>query len=173
MGATPSLRLAVPADAQAMAVLATQVWLHTYATQGISAEIAHYVLAELTPARFSASLGDPHRQSLLAVNGEDLMGMAVLQQGAACPAAGCNAAVELQTLYVSAHFVGRGVGSWLLRDAERSAQAKAGSALWLAVNAQNSKAINFYRHRGYHQVGTTWFTLGAAQYENHVLVGPG
>jgi hypothetical protein len=35
-------------DANRLAVLAAQVWLHTYATGGITADIAEYVLHELT-----------------------------------------------------------------------------------------------------------------------------
>ena len=39
------VRLGVAEDAGRLAVLVAQVWLHTYATDGISPEIAAYVLA--------------------------------------------------------------------------------------------------------------------------------
>ena len=54
-----NIRHAELADAPRLAVLAAQVWMHTYATQGVSAVIADYVLAELTPQAFAAKLSDP------------------------------------------------------------------------------------------------------------------
>jgi hypothetical protein len=35
-------------DAVNLSALAIQVWLHTYATEGISSLISHYVLSEFT-----------------------------------------------------------------------------------------------------------------------------
>ena len=43
------VRPGVAEDAGRLAVLAAQVWLHPYATEGLSPEIAEYVLAHLTP----------------------------------------------------------------------------------------------------------------------------
>ena len=53
------LRAACHADAQNLAVLATQVFVHTYATDGISRTIAGHVIETFTAARFSASIADP------------------------------------------------------------------------------------------------------------------
>jgi hypothetical protein len=39
-------------DVDRLAVLAAQVWLHTYATDGINDEIAQYVLSELRPEKY-------------------------------------------------------------------------------------------------------------------------
>jgi hypothetical protein len=42
----PTLRNAVVSDAESLSALGIQVWLHTYATQGVRANIAKYVLAK-------------------------------------------------------------------------------------------------------------------------------
>ena len=94
-------------DANRLAVLATQVWLHTYATSGITADIAEYVLLELTPAKYRALLNDPTCQVFVAVSGESLVGLAVVKFGTPCPAGNASSA-ELQTLYVQEHFLGCG-----------------------------------------------------------------
>lgn len=49
MHADTVVRAGRPADAPMLAALATQVFLHTYATRGVSAVIAARVLAEFTP----------------------------------------------------------------------------------------------------------------------------
>jgi len=158
-------------DATRLAVLATQVWLHTYATSGISNEIADYVLAELTPAKYSALLHDPSIRVRVAQHGENLAGFAVVKLDSACPEAHDSSA-ELQTLYVQAPFIGTGLGKRLLQDAQDLAHQQGHAALWLTVNTQNHRAKAFYHHHGYRKVGTMYFILGAQRHENHILVGP-
>ena len=158
-------------DVNRLAVLATQVWLHTYATSGITADIAEYVLRELTPEKYQALLGDPICQVFVAVSGESLVGLAVIKFGAPCPAGSSNSSAELQALYVQEHFLGCGAGKALLRAAEAEAKQRSNCALWLTVNAKNARAIAFYAHQGYAKVGTTYFILGEGRHENHVLVG--
>lgn len=165
-----SIRPAKPQDASRLAVLATQVWLHTYATDGINSDIAGYVLGELTPEKYRRVLGDPSSAVLVAESGTSLVGLAVVKFDAECPA-GNFSSVELQTLYVQEHFIGRGAGKSLLMAAQALAWAQAHAVLWLTVNAQNARAIAFYAHLGYTKVGTTHFVLGEGRYENHVLVG--
>lgn len=165
-----TIRPGQAADATRLAVLATQVWLHTYATNGISKEIADYVLAELTPAKYSALLRDASIRVRVAQHGDDLAGFAVIKLDATCPEAGGTTA-ELQTLYVQAPFIGTGLGKRLLKDAESVAHEQGHAALWLTVNAQNHRAIAFYDHLGYRKIGTTYFVLGAQRHENHILIG--
>lgn len=157
-------------DADRLAVLATQVWLHTYATSGIAADIAEYVLRELTPDKYLAVLQDPSCQVFVAASGESLAGLAVVKFGIPCPA-GNGSSTELQTLYVQEHFIGCGAGKSLIRAAEAEARLRSNGVLWLKVNAQNARAIAFYAHMGYTKVGTTYFILGQGRHENHVLVG--
>jgi diamine N-acetyltransferase len=164
------LRAGRSGDAHRIAILAAQVWLHTYATTGISDEIARYVLSELSPEKHLQSLTDPATHFLVAECNENLVGFAVVQLGASCPA-GPSSTVELKTLYVQEHFIGRGVGKLLLQAAQAKAAEQSGSALWLTVNAQNARAVAFYARQGYTKVGSTYFVLGEGRHENHVLVG--
>ena len=157
-------------DAARIAVLATQVWLHTYATEGISAGIADYTRSELTPDKYLAIQNDALAHIWVAERGAHLVGFAVLNMGVPCPTHASTLA-ELQTLYVQAHFVGQGVGRQLLSVAEKRAFDLEGMPLWLTVNAHNAQAIGFYMHQGYTKQGTTDFVLGEQRHENHVLIG--
>lgn len=150
-------------------MLAAQVWLHTYATDGISVVIARYVLAELSAAKFAAMLTRECSTVLVAeVNGHTV-GYALVKEGVACPNGGPN--VEVASLYVQEHFVGKGIGSALLRACQQLALLRTGSsAVWLTVNAKNYPAIAFYKKHGLAQTGTAYFELGGEKHENHVLV---
>ncbi len=171
MHSRPFIRSALATDANCLAVLTTQVWLHTYATDGISSEIADYVLAQLTPGNYLALLADPSTKVWVAECGGNLVGLVVVKFGVQCPTSN-RSTTELQTLYVQEHFAGQGVGSLLLQTAEESAHNLAQTALWLTANSRNSRALAFYKRHGYCQIGTTYFALGQSQHENHVLIGP-
>ena len=164
------IRAGFPTDASRLSVLATQVWLHTYATEGITDEITTYVTSELSVEKFSASLCDPETLVILAEYGACLAGFAAVRFDVSCPV-GATSTVELQTLYVQEYFIGRGVGRSLLLAAEAAAREKSGGSLWLTVNAGNARAIAFYARQGYCRVGSTYFVLGEGRHENHVLVG--
>lgn len=159
-------------DAELLAVLAAQVWWHTYATDGVNGEIARYVLSALAPERYLALLNDPESHLFVAEHGACMVGFAVVKWGAPCPTDPARVA-ELQTLYVQEHFLGHGVGKALLHAAESRVRALSGSALWLTVNAKNTRAKGFYARQGYTKVGSTDFVLGETRHENDVLVGPG
>jgi diamine N-acetyltransferase len=167
---SPQVRVGRLSDAERLAVLATQVWLHTYCTKGINSEVAQYVLSEFTVEKFSARIEQPETRILIAEREGWLVGFASVRFGVSCPSSN-KSSVELQTLYVQEHFIGQGVGKSLLEAAEAEAREQSPAPLWLSVNAQNARAIAFYDRQGYSKVGTTYFVLGEGRYENHVLVG--
>ncbi|MEQ1684399.1 MAG: GNAT family N-acetyltransferase [Burkholderiaceae bacterium] len=163
------LRAGRPADAPLLAALATQVFLHTYATQGISDVIAGHVLAELSPAKFQAWMASDTAAVLVAERNAHLVGYARLAFDAVCPVPGAGT-VELTTLYVQEHFTGRGVGTALLAQAEALAWQHKQRPLWLTVNAQNARALAFYAAQGCSRIGSAQFVLGGESHPNHVLV---
>jgi len=167
---SPQVRSGQAADANRLAVLATQVWLHTYATDGISDLTAQYVLSEFTPEKYLQSLSDPSTHFFVAERDENLIGFAVVKFGVECPAVASSPA-ELKTLYVQEHHIGHGVGRSLLQAAEAKAREQSKSALWLTVNVKNDGAIAFYARQGYTSVGTAYLVLGEGRHENHVLIG--
>ena len=72
-------------DTKTLSALAIQVWLHTYATEGVSSVIASYVLSEFTPERFAALLSESSSGVFVAEHGKHLLGYAVVRASAACP----------------------------------------------------------------------------------------
>jgi diamine N-acetyltransferase len=170
MSHQPVIRNAIPADAENLAALAIQVWLHTYATNGISLTGSRYVLSEFTPEKFAALIGNENNIVLLSEVNAHLVGYAVIAFGAACPASH-SSTTQLATLYVQEHFTRAGVGSALIAEAGAISAQRAHEPMWLAVNARNSRAIGFYAKHGYRNIGVTYFELGGKKHENFVLVG--
>lgn len=68
MTAAPvAYRLATAADALCVGVLAMQVYLDTYATEGIRPDIARDVLADYTPDVYARRLVRPDARTVLAI----------------------------------------------------------------------------------------------------------
>jgi len=163
------IRFGELADKENLSALAIQVWLHTYATKGISSVISSYVLSEFTPRRFAELLSATSSALFVAEQDANLVGYAVVTADIPVSSA---ARAELATLYVQEPFIGKGIGALLLKQAERWALEHTGTPIWLKANSQNGRAIAFYAKHGYKKVGVTFFKLGNDEFENLVLVGP-
>ena len=168
----PVLRIATAADAQNLAALAIQVWLHTYATNGIRSVISQYVLTEFTAEAFMQKLNNTSLRLFVAEVNDHLVAYALVNLDAPCPT-DASANVELTTLYVQEHFGGVGLGSKLLSLSQGTARERpVGSRLWLTANAQNMWALAFYAKHRFVQAGTIPFGFGGESHLNHILIEP-
>ena len=172
---SPSVRSATPGDALRLATLGLQVWLHTYAWNGISDSIARYVQQEFTSAQFEALIAAPRHQVYLLEQGENIVAYLTLHHDKRFvdenSGVAIDVATEVATLYVQAHFLRKGLGQRLLEHARAElAQAGLSPALWLKVNAQNLNAQRFYLAQGFVQEGETDFMLDGVAHKNWVMV---
>jgi GNAT superfamily N-acetyltransferase len=116
-----SFRAAVPADALCLSVLGTQVFLDTYATQGIRPAIAREVVEHFSIEAVAGLLASPSMTILVAEQAGHLIGFAQLTRGSRHELVPCEPAVELNRLYVQEPFTSKGVGRALLQQAEELA----------------------------------------------------
>jgi len=163
------MRLATPSDANNLSALATQVFLHTYGTEGVTDDLSAFVLREFAPDAFLHAIGDTSRAIVVEESDGALVAFSELAFGEPCPD-DRGATTEVTRFYVQEHFARTGIGTRLLSASVQLARSRTGSAcLWLSVYAGNPAALAFYRSQGFEQVGTCWFDLGTASHENHVL----
>lgn len=164
-----TLRPARLDDAQNLAALSIQVWLHTYATEGLRDTLSGFIFATFRPDIFRGWLADPDRAFLVAEVDHHLVGYAELafdSRRTEVP----GVATELATLYVQEHFGGKGIGSWLLEASAEAARAHCGDpAFWLSVYHRNEPALAFYRKHGFSERGDFDFELGDERHRNLIL----
>ncbi|RED49945.1 GNAT family N-acetyltransferase [Aestuariispira insulae] len=171
------IRQATESDSIKISALATQVFLDTYATEGVSERIARYVVENFRPEDFENRFHTEGRETYLYELEGNLVGLMELHLAVPCPARpACR--LEIETLYVSRHFHARGIGRDLLALAlDRSrgpsggkeGEKGTGAGLWLTVNHQNTAAIRFYDKLGFEKIGTDFFDLLGESHENHIL----
>ena len=162
-------RSAEPADALCLGVLSTQVFLDTYAPQGIRPAIANEVLAKHSVAVYEALLADPAVTILVAECAGHLVGFSQVRNGVGHSLVAESDASELDQLYVQERFTGRGVGRDLLRHAEKAAAARGADTLWLTAWEGNARALAFYPRCGYESLGMTAYTFGGEDFPNQLF----
>jgi len=164
-----SLRAARPEDSLCLGVLATQVFLGTYATTGIRPTLAREVLGAFSTAAFAAWLERADTLIHVAEHEGHLIGFAHVTLGAPQEQAPPGVQAELLRLYVQEPFTGQRVGRALLLLAEQTAAQAGATVLWLSPWVHNQRALAFYASQGYADHGSTWFTMEDEAHENRVL----
>ncbi len=164
-----TFRPATPDDALCLGVLSTQVFLDTYATQGIRPDVAREALALHSVDAHAALLADPGVTILVAESAGWLVGFSQVRDGAGHAQVTSPAASELRRLYVQEPFTGRGIGRDLLRHAEKAAAARGADTLWLTAWEGNLRALQFYPRCGYDEIGKTVYTIEGVDYPNRLF----
>jgi diamine N-acetyltransferase len=168
----PTIRPATAGDALCLGVLAMQVFLDTYATEGIRPAIAREVLGSYAPAVYTQLLQAPAVFILVAERQGHLLGFAQVAMGSSHPLVAPDAPAELDRLYVQERFTGAGLGRALLHAAEQEAERRGARRMWLTPWVHNARARHFYAREGYADLGATWFEFEAERHENRVLMRP-
>lgn len=169
MRADLAVRAAIASDALRLGVLATQVFLDTYATEGVDTAIAHEVQASFSTEAMRSIIDSGRSHLQVAERAEHLIGFAQTTVGAAQALVQAARPAELDRLYVQEPHTRCGVGSALLREAERFAAQGGCGALWLTPWVHNHRALKFYAHHGYQNLGITTFTMQGVAIDNFVL----
>jgi diamine N-acetyltransferase len=164
-------RPGVPGDALCLGVLATQVFLDTYATSGINADLAHEAQTIYSSDALLARLQDKNTEITVVERNGYVIGFLEVALDSHCPTPGI-AGLEVLRLYVQAPFQRQGIGQALLARAEARARELGKRSVWLTAWAGNAGALAFYTSAGYEDVGATQYVIQGISYENRVFARP-
>ena len=106
------IRLAKKNDCKNLAALSIQVWLHTYATEGVRNEISNYVLTTFTEKYYLDLLEKPSYKIFAYVERTNLLGFIVVNLDSFFKSEANG--FEICTFYVQEHFQNQGIGKSLL-----------------------------------------------------------
>lgn len=157
-------------DLSNLAVLKQQVWISTYATQGITNEFSNYVLSEYSLNNVRETIADKNRIILIASINDCVIGCAEILLSSECPVSLGAASAEILTLYVLERFHGLGIGKKLLDECIEEFKRHNLAIVWLTVYYKNQNAFRFYIKHKFKKVGHTYFSLGNNKHKNYVMV---
>ena len=165
-----SLRLAGPADAQALALLGAATMLETYAELVDGADIVAHCTHRHAAAVYQAWLADPDAVIWIAETvRRAAVGYLVLTPATLPDDRPHPDDLEVQRIYVLSRYHGTGVGYALMSRAIDEAARRGAREVVLGVLKLNVRAVAFYRRQGFREVGTRVFQVGGARFDDFVL----
>jgi ribosomal protein S18 acetylase RimI-like enzyme len=126
--------------------------------------VASFIDANLSDARFAEYLADPQRIILTAKQDDRIVGYAMLIRGVD------DDRVELSKMYVLPEQHGSGVARALMDTGLAAAAESGAESIWLGVNQKNERAQRFYTKCGFIVAGTRTFQLGSHTEHDYVMV---
>jgi GNAT superfamily N-acetyltransferase len=151
---TDLLRVSSPAQISALAELAQEIWTEHY-TPIIGPQQVDYMLASFQSAEaIAAQLAEGYEYYLATRDGGGVGYIALV------PDAG-DASLMISKLYVAKSERGRGFGREMLSFAEKVCRERHLVTLWLTVNKNNIRSIEWYAKMGFSNAGPIVQDIGA------------
>jgi ribosomal protein S18 acetylase RimI-like enzyme len=167
-----TIRRATVDDAARLAAFGRQAFTETFGGDNTPEDLAMYLTATYGPDLQRAELANPRVSCWLAESESAIAGYALIRRGPAPGAVGDDSAVELGRLYAGREFIGRGIGSLLMRAVLDEAKSTGSRSIWLGVWEHNPRALAFYKRWGFEIVGRQAFLLGQDLQQDFVMVRP-
>jgi GNAT superfamily N-acetyltransferase len=148
-------------DTRELAALAAQTFPLACPPATAAEDIAAFVAANLSAARFAEYLADPARAILTARRDTRIIGYAMLIRE--------DDTAELSKMYVVPDHHGAGVSTALMEYALDTAGQWGVRRVWLGVNRHNQRAQRFYAKSGFTVSGTRTFRVGERLEHDYVM----
>ena len=147
-------------DAAMLAELGAKTFYDTYASDNTAENISAYIGKSFSTEIQSNELADTNIIFLIAELENRPVGYAKLKLDSRDESIRGTKQIEIERIYSLEEYIGRGIGKALMQAAIDDAKQRGCNSIWLGVWEQNSRAINFYKKWGFHEVGSHIFTVG-------------
>jgi len=163
------VRFAIKEDAKKLSILFKQVYIQTYAIEGVSDEFANFIIPKFSVERIEQTIIEYPENIIVASIKNNLVGVAELELNKKMPI-GELIGPELNKLYILEWFCGQGIGSQLLNKVENVLIDRKNDSIWLWVLETNLRAIEFYERNGFVTIGNADFQMEQNNYHNKVMI---
>lgn len=157
------IREATSNDCASLAALSIQVWLDTYAQDGIRPEYAEFALSKFTGDYSMDLIEDKRRKLVVYEDGCFLRGFASINLDSRFEDE--SNGFEIEHLYIHGPFQGKGVGRQLLDYTKKHF----GRCFWLYTWVEND-SNGYYEHLGFRKIGNYKFDFHDWVIKNNVYV---
>lgn len=112
---------------------------------------------------------DPASDFYFLHAGGMLAGYLKLNEGSAQTDTHDPASLEIERIYVTRDFQGKGLGGALIGKAIETARRRGKSYVWLGVWEKNENAISFYKRYGFYESGKHSFVMGNETQSDYIM----
>lgn len=166
------IRKADQCDAAALALIAEQTFRSTFADANSAEDMDLHCRKSFGEAMQAKEINNPSIITLLCEEEEALIGFAQLRLAQAPDFVAADTPVEIQRLYITEQWHGKGVAQALMAACIDEALRLSSDAIWLGVWERNPRAISFYNKCGFLEAGEHRFQLGSDMQRDVVMVKP-
>ena len=163
------IKRAIASEAEAVAEIGRQTFYETWKAVNTEEDLQLYMNQAFDPGKIKKELDQPDITTYLFIyaNGK-MAGYAKLRNDRTHPLL-TGKCIELERIYVLKEFQGIKAGKALMDECMGIASGDGYVCIWLGVNQENFKAINFYKRYGFEVFGTKQFKLGNAVDEDFLM----
>lgn len=160
---------AVPADAELLAKLGRQAFFEAFGVYNDPQDMQAYLDKSFDPDFIRIQLTDDTVSYVIAYFDEVAAGYSKIKRNNAPPELQGNNCMQLERIYALQAFLGKKVGSSLMKNCIDAANKESYDHLWLGVWQQNDRAIAFYKQWGFTIIGTKQFIIGKEVNDDFVM----
>jgi len=161
-------------DAQAVADLASRLFVESYGPTHPEPELSRYLARSFPVDGIRDAIETAEVTMLVAEDGEQQpIAYAYLRVNPDRPeGVHGHRAIEIARFYVDAASQGRGVGAALMEKCFEDAAKRGADVIWLQVWKEAPWAIGFYTRMGFTVVGSALFYFGEQIGHDHIMARP-
>ena len=157
-----TIRKAIKEDAEMLTDLSYKTFYDAFHEHPKNApeDLKVYMDEAFNLETISAELSEENSIFLIAEIDKTPCGYAKVMLGSIEDGIEAENPIELNRLYATTEFIGRGIGQKLMDECFKIAQENKCDVMWLGVWEYNPRAIRFYEKHGFVEVGSHVFQLG-------------
>lgn len=155
-----TIRLATLADIDEIFRISLKTFTESFAKYNTEENMKLYLTANINSAKLTEELNNPESEFYLAKKDEKVIGYLKINFGKAQTDINEKKALEIERIYISNEFYGKGYGQLLFDKAITIAKSRKLEYIWLGVWEHNTKAIDFYIRNGMTKFAQHPFMLG-------------
>lgn len=155
------IRKVATIEASTLFNLIRETFVQSFGKHNTKEDMDHYVSRNLSNAVLDAEFRNPSSAFYFLEDGQKPIGYLKLNTGLAQTEQTFNNGLEVERIYISSNYQGKGLGSLLMDFSISIAMESSKSPIWLGVWEHNEGAIRFYERYGFSVYGSHDFLLGS------------
>ena len=156
-------------DLDILRELSIRTYYETFSHLNTPENMAAYLGEAFHAEKLKKELADINSAFYFLYCDENLAGYLKLNEAPSQTDINDNRSIEIERIYVSAEFQGKGLGKFLMDQAIDMAIGRRKAYVWLGVWEKNEKAICFYKKNGFHEIGTHTFVMGEDVQTDYIM----
>lgn len=149
--------------------LSRLTFTETFGEGNTEEDLKEFLDKNYNQVQLLSELKNPHSEFYFLRVDEEIAGYLKVNEASAQTESVADNALEIQRIYLTSQFQHQGLGSVLIKFAEKVAQQKNKDLIWLGVYEKNFNAQAFYEKHGYKRHGEHVFIVGNDRQIDYIL----